>query len=180
MNSRKIIDTISNLKNLSRTGWLLRGIPAAVAENVAEHSFEAASIAFLIAKQLADGGVKVDVYKAATMALIHDWSEAIVGDIPRWTSLKLEGKKELVEEEAFKIFTYARELFEEYLKGDSLEAVVARVSDALATYLQACRYLKTGYQDVEEIRESMKKKISELTGKNPILESVVGEFLDYR
>ncbi len=177
MNSRKIIDIISNLKNLSRTGWLLRGVPAAIAENVAEHSFEAASIAFLIAKQLVDNGVKVNVYKAAMMALIHDWSEAIVGDIPRWTALKLEGKKEFVEEEAFKTFTYAIELFEEYLKGDSLEAVVAKVSDALATYLQACRYLKTGYQDVEEIKNSMKKKILEIIDETPVIEKAIKNFL---
>ena len=177
MNVREIIDTVASLKNLPRTGWVLRGVSQAEAENVAEHSFESASLALVIATKLKEKGVEVNVYKAVTIALIHDWAESLVGDIPLWTTIRLRDKKNMVEEEAFEHFAFAKKLFEEYSEAKTLEGLIARISDVLATYLQACRYIKIGYSDVEEIKTSTYNKIIELTVRNQLLKNIIDEFL---
>jgi putative hydrolase of HD superfamily len=68
----------AGLKELPRTGWLDRGVPAARAESVAEHSFQTALLAWTAAS--ADPSLNRD--RLLRLALVHDLAEALIGD---WT-----------------------------------------------------------------------------------------------
>jgi putative hydrolase of HD superfamily len=63
------------LKETPRTGWIDRGIPRACVESVADHSFRAALMAWLLA------GPELDRGRVLRLALIHDLAEAETGDL---------------------------------------------------------------------------------------------------
>jgi len=148
----RLCEAVQALKNMCRTGWMQCGLR--LSESVAEHSFEAA----LLALELASAA-GMNAEKAAALALVHDIPEAIMGDMPKWTServrrVDLEAMDEI---ESAK----AAELFREFEEGRSNEAKIARLCDLLATNLQAKRYMKQGY-DVAEIEEKTREEISEM------------------
>ena len=70
--------TLYKLKSLPRTGWVDRGIAAEAAESVADHSY----FAILIAWVVAQGDLSLDANRVLQLALIHDVAEAIAGDLP--------------------------------------------------------------------------------------------------
>ncbi|MGB9726931.1 MAG: HD domain-containing protein [Nitrososphaeria archaeon] len=141
------------LKNIPRTGWLQKGIPFYEAESVAEHSFEVAAIVLALLNSIR---MKVDAEKALAMALIHDLSESVIGDMPKALTEKIgENFKHEIEGEAVeKIVGSGKlsEIFEEYLRGESLESKIVKFADKLSTFYQAKSYRKRGY-DVDEIIE---------------------------
>src|SRR6185312_5046219 len=73
---------LQRLKRLDRTGWTLRG-QANGTESVAAHSFGVSVTAMMLADRLLARGVAVNIERLLRMALLHDWSEARVGDMPR-------------------------------------------------------------------------------------------------
>src|SRR5215510_10902494 len=73
---------LERLKRLDRTGWVLRGF-ANGTESVAAHSFGVSVTAMLLADELLAQGANVDVERVLRIALLHDWAEARVGDMPR-------------------------------------------------------------------------------------------------
>src|SRR6266576_6722652 len=73
---------LQRLKRLDRTGWTLRGLPNGT-ESVAAHSFGVGVTAMLLADEFIAQGVVIDVEKVLKMALLHDWAEVRVGDMPR-------------------------------------------------------------------------------------------------
>lgn len=146
------IEKIVLLKNLPRTGWLLEGVPQAFAENVAEHTFEVMIISYLISRELTERRVSVDLGKIMIMSLFHDAEEALTGDIIRRVKdriseindLKIEMLRELGFEKEI-------DLLREYMSLSTLESVIVKISDLVATANQGCRYLKTGYSGVKRI-----------------------------
>lgn len=74
----KFIHEIGSLKLLPRSGWLKLGIKCP--ESVAEHSFRAAIIAFLLARE---SGEEEKAFKAAFCALVHDIHESRTMDLHR-------------------------------------------------------------------------------------------------
>src|SRR5215210_8950472 len=73
---------LQRLKRLDRTGWTLRGLPNGT-ESVASHSFGVGVTAMLLADRCVAEGAAVDVEKVLRIALLHDWAETRVGDMPR-------------------------------------------------------------------------------------------------
>src|SRR6185369_16276790 len=73
---------LQRLKRLDRTGWTLRGL-ANGTESVAAHSFGVSATAMLLADEIRARGTAVDVEKVLRMALLHDWAETRVGDMPK-------------------------------------------------------------------------------------------------
>ncbi|TMT85573.1 HD family hydrolase [Haloterrigena sp. H1] len=65
------------LKDESRTGWVLRGIDAP--ESVAAHTWGVATLCLLYTDQ---AEADIDRDRAVAMALVHDLAEARTGDIP--------------------------------------------------------------------------------------------------
>lgn len=90
--SPESIEALGRLKELPRSGWIDRGIPAELAESVADHSFGVALLSWLLAPDTLDRSRVVE------LALLHDLAEATVGDAPPYDrdvlqSLDLETRK---------------------------------------------------------------------------------------
>src|SRR5882724_3562648 len=77
-----VLVELQRLKRLERTGWSLRGMPGGT-ESVAAHSFGVSVTAMLLADELVSKGVSINVERVLRIALLHDWAEARVGDMPR-------------------------------------------------------------------------------------------------
>jgi putative hydrolase of HD superfamily len=165
------------LSGLARTGWMLRGVPGGIAESVAEHLFTSALIAYELSVEARRHGFDVDPKRATVMALSHDLAEAIVGDISRRAGI-IEAK-EAAEARAFEALEVSldlKELYREYVDGSTLEAVLVRVSDNLATYAKARFYARLGYR-VEGIAEDSLGRALELASLKG-LDGVVKRFLE--
>ena len=72
---------VGRLKTVPRTGWLDRGVPAAQAESVADHSFRVALLAWLAAQAAGNHGPALDADRVLKLALVHDLAEAMTGDL---------------------------------------------------------------------------------------------------
>src|SRR5215212_4824202 len=120
---------LQRLKRLDRTGWTLRGLPNGT-ESVAAHSFGVSVTAMLLADSCSAHGLSLDVEKVVRMALLHDWAETRVGDMPRTATLYFgsEARKQ-AETAAFSDIvnpvdagaSYAG-LYNDYERRESLEA----------------------------------------------------------
>jgi putative hydrolase of HD superfamily len=148
----RLVDAIQALKNISRTGWMQHGLR--IAESVAEHSFESALLALDLAS-----AAGMNAERAAVLALVHDVPEAIMGDMPKWSSERVRR----IDEEAMREIKSDKigELFREFEEGRSNEAKIARLCDLLATNIQARRYMKQGY-NMAEIEEKTRREIAEM------------------
>ena len=94
MNPRKYIDfltTIEKLKCNTRHSWTSSGTQ----ESVAEHSWRLAVMAMLCA----DEYPSLDINKVIKMCLIHDWGEALTGDVPSFwkTAAHEEAEEQAIE-----------------------------------------------------------------------------------
>ena len=89
MQARVLIDflgVIEKLKCNTRHSWTSSGRQ----ESVAEHSWRTAAMALLIAEEFPD----VNVEKVVKMCLIHDFGEAITGDIPAFNKTQHDEERE--------------------------------------------------------------------------------------
>lgn len=168
MDPKVLTDTVRILKNIPRTGWLQRGIPPSIAETVAEHSFEVASILAVIAMEVGEG---MDKERMLVIGIVHDWGEAVAGDIPRSLTRRLgrdtksRAERKIMSELAVASgFRNLSEIFEEYEERRSKEAVIAKIADLISTWRQACTYADRGY-NVEDMVVSCREELEELMGK---------------
>ena len=147
-------------KNLVRTGWMQKGIPPSMGETVSQHCWEAAILAYYLGSKLKEKGINVNPERASVVALFHDIGESLLGDLPKWASDRVSQKEE-IELEAIKELGLDVNLFVEYKERNTIEGKIAKLSDALSTYLQAIRYSKLGF-DVNEIIKTYENDINEL------------------
>lgn len=157
------LDRISNLKYVVRSGWIIRGVPNALAETVAGHTFEVALISMYLADELRRC-VEIDVEKVLKISLIHDIPEVVIGDVVKLVKSRAPELFSNIELEAINelgLSSYVN-LMEELNKELTLEAKLVKLSDFTATYLQGTRYLKTGHEEVREIVENTKITLSKL------------------
>lgn len=176
MNPKFTTETVRTLKNIPRTGWLQRGVPPSIAETVAEHTFEVATILSLVTMHAED---ILNAQKMLLMGIIHDWGEAVSGDMPRSLTRKL-GKetKKITEKSIMRELSAASgfpeifKLFEEYEERKSQEAIITKAADLIATLRQASEYAKMGYH-VTDIIAGCKKELEEIF-KDTKNESIVG------
>ena len=159
---KEAVKKLVSLCNLSRTGWLLKGVPPSIAETVAEHTFLVAALALLISKELIKDGLRIDVGKLLTLALLHDIPEAIEGDIVKWVKDRVPSidKLDLVALEELGLNEFSEEL-KELNELRTIEAVLIKLSDNLATYIQGLRYDDLGYRDVRDIIDGCLKAIND-------------------
>ncbi len=175
-------ERVMGLKWLARTGWMQRGIPPAIAETVAAHTFEVAVLAHLLATELERVGAPIDVRRVLELALYHDVPEAVEGDIVKWVKDRLPHEvAEGVEREAADVAGVPEGLVNELVTLSTLEAQVVKLADNLATCLQAMRYLRQGY-DMRDILEGTReyvlsawvKKFPELSKYEKVVKEFVG------
>lgn len=132
MDERKFLDFLSKIEKLkcyTRHNFTTAGR----AESVAEHSWRLAAMAYLLSGEL-DG---VDTDKVIKMCLIHDFGEAVTGDIP---SFQKNNRDIAREDDAVKKLLAAlptetkdeiAALFDEMAERKTIEAKVWRALDML-------------------------------------------------
>lgn len=137
MDIKELIDfvgIIEKLKCNTRHSWTTSGRQ----ESVAEHSFMLAVMAYLVK----DAFPEVDIHKVVVMCLLHDFGEAVTGDIPAFEKTK---KDEMIEEDA--IDTLLKELpkkqqaemaalFQEMKEMQTPEAKLCKGLDKMEAVLQ--------------------------------------------
>ena len=148
---------LQRLKRLDRTGWTLRGLPNGT-ESVASHSFGVSITAMMLADEVKARGLEVDCERLLRMALLHDWAETRVGDMPRTATnyFGAEARKK-AETLAFADVVSGvgaaeadyKELYEDYEQRSSLEARLVKAADVIdllveAYALERCRRPGTG------------------------------------
>jgi putative hydrolase of HD superfamily len=158
------------LKRIRRTGWWVAGVRDP--ESVAEHTFRAAVLGFVLANL--EGA---DPYRTAVMCLIHDLPETRIGDLHRLNRQYLDPKDP--ESMAFTeqsqslppgIAEQFRDLFCDFEASVSREAVVARDADLLECLIQAREYQAQGCSSVadwinnafSQLRTSSARRLAEV------------------
>jgi Predicted hydrolases of HD superfamily len=166
-----VLVELQRLKGLDRTGWTLRGLPNGT-ESVAAHSFGVACIAMLLADELTRQGVGVNVEKVIRMALLHDWSETRVGDMPR-TAKKYFGSdvSRKAETAAFGDIVGAlsdankyRDLYDGYESRSSLEAQLVKAADIIDLLVEVLALERAGARGLDEFWEIAEQPDFHLAG----------------
>lgn len=173
---------LQRLKRLDRTGWTLRGLPNGT-ESVASHSFGVCVTAMLLADNFVAQGIAVDLEKVLRIALLHDWAEVRVGDMPRTATLYFgaEARKQ-AETAAFldvvdtvdSDATYAT-LYSDYERRESLEARLVKAADIIDLLIQVYALERAGALGLDEFWEVAEKPDFKL-GDNA--EQIVQELLE--
>jgi putative hydrolases of HD superfamily len=150
---------LQRLKRLDRTGWTLRGLPNGT-ESVAAHSFGVCAAAMLLADELLAHGVTVDVEKVLRTALLHDWAEVRVGDMPRIATAYFGAdNRKQAETRAFAdvVSGLSRDLYtalyDDYEQRQSLEARLVKVADVLDLLVQLLALERAGARGLDEFWE---------------------------
>lgn len=150
MSLKEFMDYAGRLKRLRRAGWVIRGIPEA--ESVADHSYRAALLGYLLAKER-----ELDAEKVMIMLLIHDIGESIIGDIiPEGEEFidKRKAEGEAVRRILNTLGTLGKEMYgiwEEFSYGNSEEAKLARMVDKAEMAYQAKEYKNMGFAIDEDM-----------------------------
>lgn len=175
----RLPDVIAALNSLSRTGWMLRGVPSSLAESVSQHSFASALIAAEVASLAG-----LDPFKAAFIALVHDIGESVIGDISRSANIKKE--KEVAERraiEGLEISYLIKASAIEYAEGNTPEAQAAKVGDLVATMLQGRYYEAFGFRVSDIVISSCKEAkevIARLPNSSKILETLSSDGIELK
>lgn len=152
--SRLFFET-AHLKRMPRTGWTYAGVPSGDIESVAEHSFNAAIIAYVLATM--EGA---DPQRCAVLALFHDTQETRITDISYLGKQYLTPTdNETVTDQQTgplpaEVRTRIRAVVAEHEAGESIEAQLAHDADKLECVLQAVDYRSRGMGDVQGWIES--------------------------
>ncbi len=133
MDDVDFIFQLGNLKRTPRSGWLSIGIKDC--ESVAEHSFRAAFVAYLIAK--AEGLSKEECREALLLALSHDVHEARLGDLHKLA-------KQYAKPDDARAMKDAFGALEELSPKNQKLADIVRDADLLEMFFQAKEYLDEG------------------------------------
>ncbi len=140
----KFVKTIGKLKKIQRTGWITH-TKVDNPESVADHSFRATLLAWIISEMKG-----LDTEKVIKMVLMHDTGESIIGDWDRFAKKKL-GKelKDKRENEAVKylasllfptIQKQYLDLWKEFVNKTTEESKLANQIDKLELLFQIVEY----------------------------------------
>ena len=164
---------LQRLKRLERTGWTLRGL-APGAESVAAHSYGVALAAMMLADELTARGVRLDVERLLRMALLHDWAEARVGDMPRTggeyfgAEARRRAERAAFDDIVRGLGRHAEamygELHEDYERRASLEARLVKAADIIDLLVQALAFERAGVRGLNEFWEGVAERDFQLEG----------------
>jgi putative hydrolase of HD superfamily len=181
---------IQRLKRLERTGWTLRGL-APGAESVAAHSYGVAVAAMMLADQLLARGVAVNVERLLRLALLHDWAEARLGDMPRTGSAYFnKDARRRAERAAFDDIARGlggtmnekySALHEDYEQRGSLEARLVKAADIIDLLVQVLAFERAGVRGLDEFWEGVSEREFHLDGAaGELVGEVLKSLLDAR
>jgi putative hydrolase of HD superfamily len=179
---------IQRLKTLDRTGWTLRG-QAPGAESVAAHSYGVAVAAMMLADEVRARGVAVDMERVLRVALMHDWAEARLGDMPRTAVLYFGAETRRKAEraafddivrEAAAGLSYSA-LHEDYEQRESLEARLVKAADIIDLLVQALAFERAGARGLDEFWEGVAERDFRLEGvASEVLNSILHSLSEAR
>ncbi len=159
----KFIFEAGMLKRTARSGWWSENIKHP--ESVADHSFRAAIIAFILAKM--EGA---DANKICTAAVFHDMHEARLGDMNKITARYVEVKEDLERKvEAEQVKDMPKDIQDSILKIQDLtdkERTILKDADYLECAIQAKEYADAGNKGtmrwVSTLGQKLKTKSAKL------------------
>ena len=154
----KTLIELQRLKRLDRTGWTLRGLPNGT-ESVASHSFGVSVTAMMLADEIRSRGLELDMDRVLRMALLHDWAETRVGDMPRTAThyfgadarkvAEAQAFADIVAEAGGAAAEYQR-LYDDYERRDSTEARIVKAADVIDLLVQAYALERAGAKGLDE------------------------------
>jgi putative hydrolase of HD superfamily len=166
--AEELLENLNRLKLIPRTGWLLCGIPLGEVEDVAQHTFDVVAMTLVLSKELSLENV--DLSRALAMAIVHDWPEALIGDIPYPAKKHFRGEwKGSAEESALNELVRGLrssrkyvELWREYREGKTVEAKLVHMADYLSIMVQALKYRERGNssKELDELWRAVQKDIA--------------------
>jgi putative hydrolase of HD superfamily len=178
-----ILIELQRLKRLERTGWSLRGMLNGT-ESVAAHSFGVSITAMMLADEIKLRGLDIDIERVLKMALLHDWAETRVGDMPRtatnYFGADVRKRAETsaladIAESAGAAGTEYTDLYKDYEQRHSLEARLVKAADIIDLLIQAYALERAGAKGLDEFWEVAHEADFRLP---PIAHEVVKELLD--
>jgi len=154
----------TQLKSLWRQGWLQAGLPENACESVADHSFSSAILAWLVAEEYRP---ELELEKLIKMALLHEVGEIYAGDITPNDSIGTQEKFLLEFDSMRKVLKGLpqgkiwSELWEEFERGKTPEAIFIKQIDKLEMALQAKIYQTNSKLKVDGFYASARKVMQE-------------------
>ncbi len=173
---------LSRMKHIARWG-LMRNVRE---ENLSEHSLETAFIAHALCKinNLRLGGT-LDADHAAVLAMFHDTTEIITGDLPTPIKYKNEQIKRVYKEieasAAEKLLELLpKDLKDEYSKiyneSDKELSLIIRAADKISALIKCIEESRMGNDEFRVAEKSCQRAIEELNCRSA--EIFMEEFLD--
>lgn len=152
---------------------MLRGLPPC-SESIADHSFGVAVAVMMLADEIKSRGVELDVEKVLRMAIMHDWAEALVGDLPRTATFYFgEEARAKAETAAFADMTKTLSekvrrkylaLNEAYEKRECLESRIVKAADIVDLLIQTLAFERAGLRGLDEFWEGATTRDFKLEG----------------
>lgn len=156
---------LNHLKQLYRQGWLLRGIPEAKCESVADHLFGSTILTLFIADTYYPN---LNMSKLLEMTLIHELGEIYVGDVTPKDYIPRNLKYEWEAKAVIKIFSKIQSgkkyihLWKEYEEGRSPEAKLIKQIDLLEAAFQSVIYrVQYNNKNTEDFIPWTKKRLKD-------------------
>lgn len=149
------------LKRLPRSGYAFLGKGR---ESVAEHSFSATFIAFVLAQL----NPEVDALRLISLALVHDLPEARIGDLNHFQSLYVTADENGAVADMIKNLPFGAclsSLIEEFNTQHTLESRLAHDADQLALILDLKPIDESGYEPVRVWLSTACDRLKTQTGK---------------
>lgn len=159
----ELVESLHALKMIPRAGWRIRGISDA--ESVADHCYRMSALAMILADWLVLNKVDVDAAKVMRMALVHEFGETKIGDIPypamRFIpeQVKYDAERGAVEAMTAGLGALGQQylaLWEEFEAGETLEAKIVRAADKLEMMVQVTEYERVGYKCLSDFWQNVK------------------------
>ena len=149
------------LKEIPRSGFNFLG---AGQESVADHTFNTAFIAYVMTKLESD----IDAYRLVCMCLLHDLTEARIGDLNTVHKTYVTPDEDLALADTVKELPFGSDmadLINEFNANLTREAKLAHDADQLALVLDLKALTDTGYRTPEKWLPPVIKRLQTKTGK---------------
>ena len=166
----RVFRTLHRLKELPRQGFIYFRFKGDETDAIAEHSFMVTLIAYVLAEELNANGFGEGndnlVSKVIKMALIHDWGEAVAGDL----SYRVKGEafaetEKLAFEALVENLTEKGELkklWNEYNTKKTIASAIVKFADALDAWLQGLVTPSTWWPAWEDYNRKSEKSLGEV------------------
>ena len=183
MQEQKFFAILSRMKYINRWGLMRNTIN----ENISEHSLETAFIAHVLAlyRNVRFGG-NVDPERAALLAMYHDATEIITGDLPtpvKYYNAEIKAEYDKVEKMAEdKMLAYLPDDLREYYRPlfskteeDGELWTLVKAADKLSALIKCMEECQMGNSDFSEAEKSTLQAVHDMA--LPEAEEFISEFL---